>query len=338
MLQSQLMRIFYALLFLLLATSPGQAEDFGIAFWNVENLFDTEDDPDVEGDEEYLPTGAKQWTQVKLDRKLKNLTRLITKMNDQKGPDILGLSEIENRKVVELLVAKLAPLGRKYKIVHRDSPSARGIDCAIIFDEAKFTLIDEKFHPVAGAEQPTRDVVEAELKTPDGATLYFFANHWPSRSHPESDRELAAKVVRSRVDQILKESPAADIVIAGDFNDYPDEPAMKTVIRTVEKPSETVDGALLNTMWPLLRAGKGTYVYNDKWEIIDHIVVSPGLLDAKGFRYKEGSTKASLLVDDQLFDPAGPAIPRPNRSFSKDTFHFNGYSDHLPLEAILTKE
>src|SRR4051812_2426996 len=137
------------------------AEELVVASWNCENLFDTEDDPNVKGDEDYTPDSPKKWTKEKLDTKLTNLATIIKKMNDGKGPDVLGVCEVENRKVVEMLVEKLQPLGRKYEIIHKDSPSERGIDCAIIYDSAVFSLADSKFHHVDAGD--TRDIVEAKL-------------------------------------------------------------------------------------------------------------------------------------------------------------------------------
>src|ERR1041384_4656024 len=132
--------LFAALILSLLCFIPStdcaQADEFFIGSWNLENLFDTKDDPSVKGDEDYTPESAKHWTKERLDIKLKNLAKIISKMNDGKGPDVLGVCEIENRQVVEMLVEKLNPLGRKYEIVHKDSPSERGIDCAIIYDSA----------------------------------------------------------------------------------------------------------------------------------------------------------------------------------------------------------
>src|SRR5215212_1793730 len=130
------------------ATPAALADEFFIGSWNVENLFDTKDDPSVKGDEEYTPESANHWTKERLDIKLKNLAKIISKMNDGKGPDVLGVCEIENRQVVEMLVEKLKPLGRKYEIVHKDSPSERGIDCAIVYDAAVFSLESPQFHHV----------------------------------------------------------------------------------------------------------------------------------------------------------------------------------------------
>src|SRR5262245_52182887 len=98
---------------LLVSTGSASAEELVFASWNVENLFDLKDDPDVQYDEDFTPQSPKRWTKERLDIKLKNLARIISKMNDGRGPDVLGLCEVENRQVVEMLVEKLAPLGRK---------------------------------------------------------------------------------------------------------------------------------------------------------------------------------------------------------------------------------
>ena len=113
-------------------TSSARADEFFIGSWNLENLFDTKDDPSVKGDEEYTPESAKRWTKERLDIKLTNLGKVISKMNDDKGPDVLGICEVENRDVVEMLVENLKPRGRKYEIGHKDSPRERGNDGGII--------------------------------------------------------------------------------------------------------------------------------------------------------------------------------------------------------------
>lgn len=314
------------------------ADQIYVAFWNVENLFDTDDDPEVALDEEFSPSGAKQWTEERLERKLRNLARVIARMNREKGPDILALAEVENRKVVERLVAVLHELPRTYRIVHKDSAGSRGIDCAIVYDSKRLELIGERFHRVERTEQPTRDIVEAHFSVSRGEQLLVFVNHWPSRAHDEQDRIRVARVLRDRMDQLLSDDPQADVLVMGDFNDFPDQPAMRETLRSVEFREEATDGRLLNTMWPIFHSGnRGTYVYLDKWETIDQILVSPGLLDGRGLQWQSGSSDTFIGAPDQLFDPPGPGIPRPNRTYSGDVYHGSGYSDHLPIKAQLKR-
>lgn len=313
--------------------APAATHDLLAAFWNVENLFDADDDPAVEGDEEFTPDGPKHWTEKRLACKLANLARVISAMKDGKGPDLIGLAEIENRGVLERLVADLAPLGRDYKIVHKDSPSERGIDAALIYDANVFTLEGSDFlHVEAGH---TRDVVEARL-THDGHPLTVFVNHWPSRAHPEEARKAAALVVRRRVDALLAADPNADVLILGDLNDHPSDPSVAETLRAKPDRAHLAPGDLYDAVAPVQNdPNRGTYYYNNAWEVIDHVIASPGLLEDTGLRLVPDSVGPAVLTDDQLFDPAGPAPPRPNRTYTGNQYHTTGYSDHLPVTARL---
>ncbi len=321
-------------LMLVVCLTPGlQAEELYVASWNVENLFDTRDDPRVEGDEEFTPQGPKKWTVERLNIKLANLARVIGKMNQDRGPDVLGLIEVENRYVLERLVEQLAPLKRDYRIVHQDSPSDRGIDCALLYDASRLALRVASFHFVDADN--TRDIVEAGFLC-SGHPLRVFVNHWPSRSgNPEASRITAAQTVRRRLDEILKIDPQADVVILGDLNDYPTSDSLQVHLRALEEPAQATQGAFYNTMWPLHREGRGTYVYMNKWDVIDHVLVSPGLLDTQRLRWKPGSTQ-TVQFDFQMFHSStAGALPRPSRSYSGSNFHRDGCSDHLPVACVL---
>jgi predicted extracellular nuclease len=316
----------------LVSAGTAAAGELYVASWNVENLFDPVDDPEVEGDEEFTPTAAKQYTPERYKAYLKNLARVLTKMNSDKGPDVLGLAEIENRVVLKDLVKELAPLGRDYRIVHKDSPSGRGIDCAILYDAKVVKALFEGFHFVdAGA---TRDIVEVELEK-GGKSLTVFMNHWPAKANPEAHRVTAAKTLRKRLDAILKLDPSADFVVMGDLNDHFTSASIKTHLRTGDNPATLTPGQLFDTVAPLVAAGKGSYVFDNKWEMIDHMVVSPGLLDTANFQWKVASTEV-VAFDFQIFTPANPVmIPRPNRLYTGDVFHLTGVSDHLPVACVL---
>lgn len=320
------------------AAGAESSDELFVACWNVENLFDTEDDPAVEGDEEFTPSGAKQWTAERFQIKLANLARVIGTMKEGKGPDILGLCEVENRKAVESLVAKLEPLGRHYKVVHQDSPSDRGIDCALLYDAAVLELKDATFHRVDVDLDKTRDIVEVRFGR-GGDVLTVFVNHWPSRGNVEAERIKAAGILRTRLDEILGADGAADIVILGDLNDEPADTSVKTTLKTTGSPVGLPPGVFFNSMSPFHgNPDRGTMVFGNKWQVFDHVIVSPGLLDNNRFRWKAGSTSPLILLEAQLFDPPGAGrIPLPNRSFSGNNFHPDGFSDHLPVGCLIRR-
>ena len=313
---------------LLVSARSFAQDEMTVAFWNVENLFDTVDDPKVEKDEEFTPAQPKKWTTERLEIKLKNLARVISDMDDGQGPAILGLCEVENRDVVELLVRKLQPIKRKYAIVHQDSPSFRGIDCALVFDAGIFKLEESRFIRIEG--ETTRDIVEVRLSRL-GNSLTVFVNHWPSRGNPEEARIKVATLLRKRIDELLKQDAAADFLIIGDLNDMPVDKAVGTTLRTWGNADELRPGVLFNSIWDHHKAGRGTYVYQNRWNTLDHVILSPGLLDDRGFSWVRGSTKV-VQSDYQMYVSKNPkSIPVPSRSYTGSNFHDNGFSDHLPV-------
>ena len=327
---------------LLVGENSTQADELFIASYNVENLFDTVDDPDVEDDEEFTPTGAKAWTDARLTKKIENLSAVIKKMNADKGPDVLGICEIENLDVIKRLAKAMATPGRKYSVVHMDSPSGRGIDCAIIYDAARLRLVSSAFHAIGDpAEAPmfvpltTRFSVEA-LFDVGGKRLTVFMNHWPSRGNPATQRSAAAKVVRARLDQLLAADPLADVIVMGDLNDHPTDASVKDDLKTTDNSTVLTEGRFFNTMAAIAAMpNRGTYVFENKWETIDHIIVSPGLLTAAGFKWKADST-TEVKFPEQIFTPKdAKQIPRPNRMYSGNLYHESGISDHLPVACIL---
>jgi predicted extracellular nuclease len=325
MLRSCLLVLFC--LYSLAASIP--AADLHIATYNIENLFDAVDDPAKEDFD------ATRWDAEKLDVKCKNLAAVIQAMNGGRGPDILGLAEVENRAVVEQMLAKIKLPQREYKVVHHDSPDERGIDVAIVYDAKLLKLADEKAHPVT--VQTTRDILEAKLSW-DNDVLYVMMNHWPSQNNPETDRIAAAKVLRTRLDEILKHDPRADIVCLGDFNEkLPTDPAILDALRSTLDVTAAKDGVLLNTGGKLLtEKNRGTYVYQNEWGALDHILVSPGLVHGPGVVWKKDSTRE--LREPKLLTKGNEnQIPKPHATYSGKNFDPTGISDHLPLECYLTK-
>lgn len=336
------MRMLMLWIFLGYTVGAARGEELFVVSYNVENLFDTVDDPEVERDEEFTPDGTNRWTAERLNRKLDNLAGVLKKTNANRGPDVFGVCEIENREVTKRLANAVMQHDRKYEVVHLDSPSGRGIDTAIVYDRKKMHLRKAAFHtipdPAATEFAPltTRFITEAEFAL-GGRTLTIFMNHWPAKANPAAHREAAAKTLRARLDAILAADAGADFLVMGDLNDDPTEPSVKDHLRSTDDATEAVNGVLYNTVAPLADdPARGTYVYRNAWETIDHILVSPGLLQDGGLRWKADST-VEIKFPEQIHTPADPTkIPHPNRSYSGPIHHASGISDHLPLSCVLT--
>ena len=294
--------------------------------------------PSVEFDEDFTPQSPKKWTKERLDIKLNNLAKIISKMNDGRGPDVLGLCEVENRKVVEMLVAKLAPLGRKYEIVHQDSPSDRGIDTALIYDANVFELADSKFHFVDA--EKTRDIIEAKLKRvgagDDAAALYVFVNHWPSRNNDEWQRIMAATVLRKRLDEILAADPKADFVLVGDFNDEPDNVSIAKFLRAAKTPKSPAGRHALRHHGPDRRRGEGHVRLRRQVESDRPRHRFARALGRRGLPLEDRQQPAARIPGAVLPSALAGCDPRPSKSYSENDFHKDGYSDHLAVVCIIS--
>lgn len=314
---------------------------YSVAFYNLENLFDTEYDETI-NDEEYTPKGAKQWTPERYRRKLNNLASVISKLareHTPAGPAAIGISEIENRKVIEDLLAtgELAKMG--YEIVHQDSPDRRGVDVALIYNPRLFQVTSYKAVPYILPDNPnfrTRDqlLVSGYLA---GDPFHIIVNHWPSRYGNKSSelREHAAYISKTIADSIYHADPSAKIVIMGDLNDDPTDKSTRVVLNAKKKQSEVKPGGLFNTMWEFYDRGIGTLSYQDKWSLFDQIIISESLLG------KDRSTlkfwKAEIFNREFLHQKEGKKKGYPLRTFSGNTF-LNGYSDHFPVIIYMAKE
>lgn len=307
---------------------------FKVAFWNVENLFDTTNAVLVQ-DEEFTPTGKKQWTEERLLAKLQSLSKVIHHLNQDNDLALLGLSEVENRAILDRLNDDFLSMGMK--VVHKESPDERGIDCGILYDPKLLSPTESNFLPVfLAGDEKTRDIIEAIFKPagmPRGPHLYVYVNHWPSRwgGQKQTDplRRAAARTLRTRIDNILSRDPEADILIIGDFNDYPDDPSLYQVLRAHQPGVEDFPGDLINTTWELDQDPKtGTCMYRGTWTVLDQIIISKGLMDGSGYDWQENSTVA--FIPEYLIESSGEYEGWPFRMYRRDTYQ-GGYSDHLPV-------
>jgi len=313
-----------------------------IAWWNVENLFDEKDAPLERRPERIkskMNADLKDWTPEVLRNKLNNLSWVIAQMNDGKGPDILGVCEVENKHVLELLVIAIAVPERNYGIIHSNSPDNRGIDVAFIYDRNKYEFNEGEFfeHPII-KRYATREIIQATLKTAKGTELILVGNHWPSRSSGQYESEpfriMAGETLSYFVERIqeIKGDDTA-IIVMGDFNDEPFNRSVNDYALSVRNRNKVVYGRnpyLYNLMWPLMGKRIASYEYGGCPLMIDQFMVSKGIAKKSGlFSIDENDVKLEIyegMVDGRYDSPVRFGQEKPN---------FSGFSDHLPISFVL---
>ena len=328
-------KYYLRLMALLVYSAPGYcSEPLKIAFWNVENLFDLEDDKHT-NDNEFIIGGRKGVTQEIYQQKLANLAEVLNILD----ADILGLCEIENRFVLEEL--NQAADVRDYTIIHYDSPDSRGIDVALMADFSTISM-DESLpiNVTLPTGNQTRDILYA-TGTKDGIALHLFVNHWPSkyggaeRSIPL--RAAAARALRKQVEKILAENPSAEIVLMGDLNDEPIDPSVKIHLGAhMESDSVGIAPYILwNVMGPWHRNPSGsTYKYAGIDMVYDHIIISPGLMDKNGLTLIVGSVG---IFDGKKYRQHGGKYDGYPFRFWAGNRMLGGYSDHMPIYLLVGK-
>ncbi|MEZ4887915.1 MAG: hypothetical protein R3E32_24520 [Chitinophagales bacterium] len=318
---------------------PKGAHQIKVAFYNVENLFDTKDDPNTI-DEEFMPESEKKWTEERYIKKLNDLYKVLSGIEGEGNvPALIGLAEVENKSVLRDLIRQTS-INERYGIVHHESPDARGIDCALLYDSSVFKVLEEEALPVHfdfDPEVTTRDIiyVKGQIKDTD-KPLHVFVNHWSSRRGGEDvsepKRVNCALVLKGKLVEIFRADPDAKVIIMGDFND---EPNNKSIVETLGAKSSSKDlknNELFNTSAALDKAGKGTYNYRGDWNMLDQMIVSGGLLnDNKGVR---ANSEVTIFQEDWMMYDDKKSGKVPNKTYGGPNY-YGGYSDHLPIFLIL---
>ncbi len=314
-----------------------------IAFYNVENLFDTYDDPDIR-DEEYLPDGDRAWTQKRYEEKIGNMAYVISQLGTDKsksGASVIGLCEIENKYVLEDLVKHKYLKERNYEIVHHDSPDRRGIDVAFLYNPKQFELTDTASFELLlmdGEERKyTRDILMASGNL-DGEKMHFIVNHWPSRRGGQQrsapNRNKAAQLCKSVVDSLMTIDKDSKVIIMGDLNDNPDNKSVTSHLMARGKVKDVPVSGLFNPMMDMYSRGVGSNAYRDTWSLFDQMMLSEAYLD----RNQEGYFYYQTKIFDKRFlkQKSGRFKGYPFRTFSFNDYQA-GYSDHFPVLVYLLK-
>jgi len=339
------MKIFFTVFILVVVsitiTCQQQNDTLFIAFWNTQNLFDTVDDPEI-NDEEFLPNGEMEWTEDRLDKKMYNLARIIRMMNNERGPDILGVCEVENQKVLELMVVKyLSDLN--YNIAYLESPDNRGIDNGLIFKSSEFTLLNLQADTVHLSDNwPTRLIFGVNLLTNENEKISVFVNHWPSRGggqiESEPKRISAAQTLRNAVDRIFSSDVNANIFIIGDFNDDPINVSVLDALKAHPIKCDSLptdfemnsEAELFNLSYQSFEKGEGSFKYRDTWNMLDQIIVSGSIITGNDINYICNSFE--VFKPKFIVTQSGKYEGTPYPTYGGRKY-LGGYSDHFPVIA-----
>ncbi|MDJ0646140.1 MAG: endonuclease [Flavobacteriaceae bacterium] len=308
---------------------------YTIAFYNLENLFDTIDDPDTL-DDDFTPNGRKKWNEKRYYRKQKKLSSVIAQIGKEetkKSPSIVGIAEVENIEVIKDLIFSKKLVDEHYGIVHYDSSDERGIEVALLYKKEDFELLNSETFSVLlydeeGERDYTRDIlfVTGKLK---GEKIYCFVNHWPSRrkgaQETEHRRILVAKRLQELVGNIAAKDDDAKIIIMGDFNDNPNDRSVKQYLLTE---------GLYNPYESLYDKGKGTVTHEKNWLLFDQIILSQNFFEGNTvLKY----TQAEIFDEHFLKSWKGKRKGSPFRTYI-GKWHQGGYSDHFPVYIVLEKK
>ena len=328
------------------ATLSAQDKPYSVVFYNLENLFDIYNDPETH-DDEFTPQGVKQWNETRYQKKLTNMERVLFDIAAQQKeyPIVIGVSEIENRSVLEDLISQPKLKGANYRICHYDSPDARGVDVAFLYRPDIFKIQGSdniKLHVEGLPNFRTRDLV-VMWGTIEGEPFYFLVSHWPSRlggkEASQFKRDACAKQIREIKDSLLRENPATKVIVMGDFNDDATDASIVEVMGAKRKVKELEKGDFFNPYNEMLRAGLGTLAYQDEWNLFDNICVTENLVNAERgtLRIIKGKKfYGNIFTRPYMLQLEGQYKNYPLRTFVTNNFQ-NGFSDHFPVYIYIGK-
>ena len=317
-----------------------------IAFYNVENLFDTIND--IHKFDEASPIMEMSFNREEVyEKKVKNMARVISEIGSdisKNSPAIIGIAEVENRKVIEDLANDEALFSKDYGIIHFESPDARGIDVALMYQKTLFSPVDVSSHElklyddISRKRVYTRDQLLVSGKL-EGELIHIIVSHWPSRSGGEArsrpKRLAAARLNKRIIDSLQAIDPYAKIFSVGDLNDDPTNASLKDILKTEKNKEDVKLKGIYNPMESFFRKGLGSNAYRDAWSLFDQILITKPLLkdDYSSLRFY----KAGIFNKLYLTNKKGRYKGYPLRSFADGNFT-NGFSDHFPVYVHVIKE
>ena len=315
-----------------LTASLHAGQPFRVMFYNVENLFDTQHD-EGKNDYEFLPDKPKAWTYARYQDKLNKIAKVIIATSKENVPDLVGLCEVENDRCLTDLTEHSPLREAGYRYVITESRDERGIDVALLYQRSTFKFIDKEIIQIPlGIVNlpPTRDILHVVGQVLSGDTLDVFVCHMPSRAGGEEKskpyRRLTSQILRAKADSVMNIRHHPNVLIMGDFNDYPKDEAIYKILEA-KKPKLFIKSRKLYNLMDGRK--EGTYRYRGEWGVLDQLIVSGYLLTGHAVRTRYENAQILrypfLLEEDDRY---GGEIP--SRTYLGKKYH-GGYSDHLPV-------
>ncbi|HER10054.1 MAG TPA: endonuclease [Bacteroides sp.] len=324
------------------ARAQGEGGRFIVVSYNVENLFDTAD-AKLFDDDAFTPNGAMEWTHDRYEKKLTDLVRVILSIPEKELPAIIGLTEVENKQVLEDMIQSRGLRRADYRIVHEEGDDPRGIECALLYRPDLFRYISHEIIPIQDPVEPDyryRGILHIHGNAPDGSSLHLFINHWKSRSEgvgeTERKRMFSAITLRRSLDMLLSRESGYKVIIMGDFNDEPTNRSIASGIAASNKRRNIYLGDHYNLFYDLHNIqGKGSYNYRGDWNMLDQIIVSYNLLEqdhglSTGYESGKILNEAWMMTTDEKNGISLPAATYRGKKY------MGGPSDHLPLYVVFT--
>ncbi len=316
--------------------------NYYVTWWNLENLFDSENAPRTDKLRRALKKELEGWSDEILEKKIKQLVKMLRTINGSNGPDILGVCEVENENVLKKFRDSLQQtLDRGYKIIHADTQDERGIDVAFLYDKDKFAVDPQKvFFHVIVKRYATRDIVQASFRAKISNTEFVLVgNHWPSRSGGQLESEpyrMMAGETLAYFNQRIQDVhiQAIPILVMGDFNDEPFNRSITEYAKSTVSADRVLNAHsvpwLYNLMWEAIGSRAGTFYYSDAYNVLDQFMVSRGMLiDNAKLKVQQGSIRIEVFPE-----MSKNGIPR---KFGRpaEALDQEGYSDHFPISLVL---
>ena len=329
------------------ATAQQKVRVYAVGFYNQENLFDTCHDAGKK-DYDFLPGGSYKWDGLKYGHKLRNMARALADMGTDVLPHVgcavIGLSEVENRRVLEDLVRQQPLAERGYAFAHIEGPDRRGIDCALLYNPSLFSVRTVKLVPYIQTLAKDSDFLTRGFLTICGTLagepVAVVVCHFPSRFSDSFYREQGARQIRAIKDSLLREDSACKVLVMGDMNDDPINKSICEALGGKGQIDEVGNDEMYNPWYNILvKEGVGTLFYQGAWNLFDQILLSPNLLNRHGT--KDFATlkywKHQIFKRDYLFQTEGKYKGSPKRTTAGGVW-LDGFSDHLPVAVYLVKE